>query len=404
MTRGGRSDRGRVPRALGRGGRTGAAFAVVYLAVLVAKAVLSAVAVRRRRARIEASARPPLPPEAFTIVQPVLGGDPRLADTLAHTLRVAPRSTVVWLVDVDDPAGRAAAEEAAALVPHADVRIVDCPPAPEHASPKTFKLALAEAELRTEAFAIVDDDTRVSEEGLRALAEGLEIAEASTGLPRYAAAPGVWSELVAQFVNDQSAFTYLPAAALAPARTVNGMTWAMRTATLRGLGGFAPLADRIADDLAVATRLKAAGGRIDQTDVVQTVSTTVEGFGPYRRIMHRWMRFAVLVLREEPPAWRAAIAVAGALPGLLLTGAVALLARRDARRLSVLAGFLAVRAAIVSAAHRRLGGASAHRPALSLVAEALMPAQFAWAVVDRRIVWRKRRYLVDANDRYREVR
>ena len=122
---------------------------------------------------------------------------------------------------------------------------------------------------------MVDDDTRVSAAGIAALLDGLRIADISTGLPVYEPGRGGWSGLVAQFVNDQAILTYLPTASLGSARAVNGMTWAMRRDTLARLGGFGPLEGLLADDLAIATRVRETGGVIDQTEVPQRVSTTV---------------------------------------------------------------------------------------------------------------------------------
>lgn len=379
--------------------------AVGYSALMLAKAALAALGVARRRARLRTASGAAIPSSQLTIVQPILSGDPQLADTLANTLAVAADSPVLWLVDEADPDGRRAAEEAGSRHPLAAVRIVDCPPCPAATGPKTFKLHLAEALIATEAFAIVDDDTRVTADGLAALRDGLRIAEVSTGLPCYLPGDGVWSRLLAQFVNDQSTLSYLPTAALGGPRTINGMTWAMRSSTLERLGGFAPLLPLLADDLAVASRVREGGGTIDQSEIVQLVSTTVDDGRHYAQLMHRWMVFAGLLIRAERPAWRAGIVAGYALPATLLGMLVGVTAVRPTKVAAVaLAGTVLVRSAVIGAAQHVVTGRVRHDPLLSLAGELLLPLQFGRSLADRRIVWRGSRYLVHANDHFEETR
>ncbi|WP_157002224.1 glycosyltransferase [Agromyces laixinhei] len=387
-----------------RADRFAVAAAVGYSALMLTKAAAAALAVGRRRARLRSATGAAVAPSAVTIVQPILSGDPQLVDTLANTLAVAGDSPVLWLVDAADPEGRRAAEEAGSRHPLAAVRIVDCPPCPPRVGPKTFKLHLAESLIETDAFAVVDDDTRVTAEGLAALRDGLRIAEVSTGLPSYVPGAGIWSRLLAQFVNDQATLSYLPASAIGGPRTINGMTWAMRLDTLERIGGFSPLLPLLADDLAVATRVRETGGSIDQSEVVQFVSTTVDGGRRYGDLMHRWMVFATLLLRAERPVRRAGIAAGYAVPAVLLGALVAASAvRPTTARVTALAGTLALRSAIIAAVQRIVAGRFRHDPVLSLAGELVLPVQFGRALADRRIVWRGRRYLVHANDRFEEA-
>ncbi|MBM7505632.1 glycosyltransferase [Agromyces aurantiacus] len=390
---------------MNRADRVAIAAAATYAVLLGAKAGLAALAVARRRARLRAATGAPIATAELTIVQPIRSGDPQLERTLAATLEACPDARVLWLVDEDDPEGRRAADAARARHPLADVAVVDCPPCPPDAGPKMAKLAHAEPLLRTEVFAVVDDDTRLTPDGVAALLDGLRIAEVSTGLPCYAPGPGGWSRLVAQFVNDQAILTYLATSAAGPARALNGMAWAMRRATLDRLGGFAPLVPLLADDLAVAERVRAAGGAIDQTEAPQFVSTTVPDALAYRALMHRWMVFATLALRAEPVGWRAALVAAYALPpALLATAAGVAVARPTRPNVGAALAAVLVRSAVIAGVQRALTGRVRHDPVRSLAADLALPLQFAGALADRRITWRGRRYLVHANDRFEAVR
>lgn len=390
---------------MSRGGdRVAVGAAIGYSAVLLAKAALAAVEVSRRRERVRGATGVAIPPGELTVVQAILSGDPQLEATLGGTLEAAPHSPVLWLVDETDHDGRRAAEAAQARHPLARVEIVDCPPCPEGASPKTFKLHLAEARIATEAFAVVDDDTRITAAGLAALLDGLRIADVSTGLPCYVPGAGPWSRLLAQFVNDQSILTYLPTAALGTPHVLNGMTWAMRRATLLRLGGFGPLLPLLADDLAVAGRVRAAGGVIDQTEVPQFVSTTVPDGRRYRELMHRWLVFAGLALRAERPGRRAGVVAGYALPAAMLGVLVGRCAVRPSGAAFVaLAVTLVLRSVVIASVQRILTGRARHDAPLSLAGELVLPLQFAGAMLDRRVVWRGRRYRVHANDRFEEA-
>ena len=78
----------------------------LYLAILLAKFQSSLRVIRR-----EAIGDLPLAAKQITIVQPILGGDPRLIDMLRQTLRNTPSATqFLWLVDGDDRPGRDAVE------------------------------------------------------------------------------------------------------------------------------------------------------------------------------------------------------------------------------------------------------------------------------------------------------
>jgi ceramide glucosyltransferase len=137
--------------------------------------------------------------------------------------------------------------------------------------------------------------------------------------------------LVAQFVNSQSILTYLPLLVFAPAITLNGMCYAMRTARLRALGGFAPLAHRLTDDLAVAQLVREAGGRIRQTIHPLAIATTVPDGRSYVRVMHRWFVFAWLQVRAQSLAWRTVILLVHGAPPLVLWAALVLAAQVNGR-------------------------------------------------------------------------
>ncbi|HEX7833375.1 MAG TPA: glycosyltransferase, partial [Thermoanaerobaculia bacterium] len=121
----------------------------LYLAILVTKFVLARhyAATHREDATLDAP---------ITILQPILGGDPALEQTLRANLAQAPaHARFLWLVDDDDAEG----QRVTSSIDDARVRILRCPPPRAHENPKTAKLQRALADIDTPFVAILDDDT-----------------------------------------------------------------------------------------------------------------------------------------------------------------------------------------------------------------------------------------------------
>lgn len=395
--------------------RVTTAAALGYLGLQAAKAAITL----RTASRAPAATEPT--DEAIgkvVVVQPILSGDPGLEDALRDNLLSLDGARFVWLVDEDDlEAQRVVAQivrsngwsresgpQPARTVrsndlstPRVDVRL--CPPAPDGVNPKLAKLqpALDEA-ADDEVFLVLDDDTRLPRASLGALLGGLERATLATGLPAYLPGSTPWAQLVEQFVDNNAAMTYLT---LDPV-TINGMTWAMRVADLRALGGFTPILRNLTDDLAVAGAVLRSGGSICQTASPQWITTTVESPGQYVRLLHRWMLFANLLLRRQPVRTVAAISVLhGTHPNLLWATVVGAIRER---RPGLLLGVLAGRVVLLRLVQRRIYGRSLHRPGLSLASELVQPLHLGHGAVQRTIRWRTHTYRVVADDDFREVR
>jgi ceramide glucosyltransferase len=395
--------------------------AALYLAILLGKAILAL----RYAARYRRSGGVDLSTahlSTATIVQPILGGDADLAAALADNLAAVPEARFLWLIDDDDEEGDAITRTLREAHPAHRIERLVCAAAPDGVNPKLFKLEQARSEATDGAFVVVDDDTRLTREGLTALLAALETHTIATGLPCYLdRRRDLPSRLLGQFVNNNAALTYLPLLAFAGPPTINGMTYAMGPASLDAIGGFAPLCRHLADDLAVARRVIRTGGTICQTPYPQFVATSVRDLPHYRALMHRWFVFALLLLREQSAGWTLAITVLHGLPPLLLwamliAASVSLSiapaspsASVPASIVSALTVLLAVlsvavlRAITLVVVQRKLTGESRHSPVLSIVSELLQPLHLLHALVSRRIIWRTRRYLVRANDNFRSI-
>jgi ceramide glucosyltransferase len=349
------------------------------------------------------------------VLQPIRSGDPTLGEALGASLRAlgARDARLHWLIDEDDIAAASIVSATIAAQPAlaAMVEISLHPACPAGINPKLFKLDRALAQCSRDTVLVLDDDARLPPATLDALLAALQdnsddkAPVASTALPAYLPASGLGARLLARFVNDNSALTYLPPRLAGHSPTLNGMCWAMRREALLRIGGFAPRLRHLTDDLAMAQAVLAAGGRIDQRSEPVWMRTALPDLRAYTRQMHRWMLFAHLLLRGQPRPMRLRIGIEQGLPVVLPLFAFAIFALAPS-------WFGGVLIALGACAHvfgrRRLqracaGSATAKtEPLLSLCIVALLPLHALHAWLDRRIRWRTHCYRVYANDRFED--
>jgi ceramide glucosyltransferase len=362
--------------------------AVAYLAQLGAKAWLASRYARRSQADVAGSAAEG---GHVTIVQPILGGDPRLAETLAANLRTLPSVRFLWLVDEDDPEGATVCERLVAENSAVAVTLLRCPPHGQSENPKAHKLALALPQVETAVFVVLDDDTRLTEAGLAALVAGLDGGAAlATGLPRYHAAGDGWSGWLAEFVNSAAVLTYLPVLAFSEPLSIHGMCYAMRVDEARRLDVFHAIRRALTDDLALALELRRRGLRIVQTVEPHDIATSVESLRKLLGILHRWFVFTRLLIGECPWSQRAGIAVAYAVPPLLLIALLGL-APFSASGAGALVVTLIVREWVLRRVKEEfLGAAMPHRSLASVILEVAQPVFLVVACLRKTIRWRTR--------------
>lgn len=362
------------------------ALVTLYAVILALRATLAMGYIRR-------SAAAPTMPEneaGVTVLQPILGGDPRLAACLAENLRNAPRARFVWLLDEDDANGRAAAAGALRESGRGDVRQLFTGPPPPHLNPKVFKLLRGSEAVATHWLAVLDDDT-VLPPGT--LGRAMAMAQPDclvTALPVYRARLTPWSRLVTGFVNGNAVLTYPPMAWLGASRTINGMFVVMRRADLASRDGFAPILAHVTDDYALARLFLDRRGCIVQTCLWHPIETTVTGAGAYFRLMRRWMVFGrIYALENRDPATLLLVV----LPGLLPLPLICLGALLGPGALALALVLLALKAGAAWWLTARLCGEAAPRGDLAymVAADILLPIHMVAALIrPRRIRWRGR--------------
>ncbi|KTF37683.1 glycosyltransferase family 21 protein [Xanthomonas vesicatoria] len=376
------------------------ALAALYLSLLLFKTAAVLWVMRNAHAR---------PARGFAgtqaevaILQPILGGDAHLHSVLAANLQALPHAQFWWLLDADDAAGNAVADALAIQHPQMRITRMLVPAAPPNINPKAWKLEYALAQVQAPICLILDDDAQLSEPALLQLLHDLGRADVVTALPYYCDSDTLAGRLLSQFVNNNAALTYLGWLPFAAPLTINGMCYAVRTAQLRAWGGFAGLLEQLTDDLAVATLVRERGGRLWQSTAPVAMRTAMPDLGSYTRQMHRWMLFALILLRRQRVRTRSAIGLLQGLPPLMLVAV--LIGTCLWPSWPVLAGLVTtvvVRASLLCAVQWRVTGALRHRPLWSLCAECLQPLHLLHAAMVRTIRWRSRRYRVLSNGCFR---
>ncbi len=343
--------------------------------------VLAAYAVRTRLK--PHPAWPPLRKAApVTMLKPLCGAEHELYECL-HSFcdQDYPRFQIVFGVcDEDDPAIGVVARLAREF-PRVDIQLaVD---RRQHGtSRKVSNLINMMPYARHDLLVISDSDVRVGRDYLSRIVAPL--ADPAVGIVTcpYLGRPmkGLWSQLGSLFINDWFTPSVRVAAMFGSRAFAFGATIAIRRHVLRRIGGFAAIANQLADDYRLGELTRALGLRTVLSDVV--VETCVDEPSLSELVNHelRWLRTIRIV---RPVGYSLSVVTFGvpvAAAGCLLAGfalpAITLLA-------------VAALARIVL--HLRVRGASfppAHQLLLLPVRDMLSLALWAWGFATRRVQWR----------------
>ncbi len=342
--------------------------------------------------------------ETVTVIQPILSGDPSLQQMLEKNLLFNPNARFLWLIDQEDEEARLITDQLQKANPNHQIQIVACPDCPNGINPKLFKLVRGVQLIIEGKVIILDDDTTLPAQTLSALLQGLETNDLVTVLPYYLSSKGFWSLLVNQFVNSNSAMTYLSQAQLMGAVTINGMCYAMDREMIRRLNDFENIQEELTDDYALATLLKNIKWKICQISQPVFVHTSIKNRSHYVSLMHRWFVFSTILWRSESFINRSLIGFLYAGPPLLLLSTICLLPSVGSFYLVVLFGFLLlVRSMFLIMLNRTLTGKSHHHFPGSAISELLQPLHLLHACLHRSIRWRSRKYRVSAKGKFIEV-
>jgi ceramide glucosyltransferase len=368
----------------------------LYLGLLLFKAYFAVVALKANQRTTTHALQPGWMTEV-SILQPILSGDPHLPQVLEDNLRALAEARFFWLIDDEDGVAQTLTQALVHKYPERHIQIQCLPKAPEGTNPKSFKLQAVLAEVNTRVLLVLDDDARLSTTALEELICALEQGDLVTALPCYREAIGLGGRLLAQFVNNNAALTYLPLLPFANPISINGMCYALSTQRLKELGGFSNILTHLTDDLAMARLLLRHHARLVQSTACVEVQTGIPDLSAYVRQMHRWFLFATLLLHTQSGQMKALIGLLQGLHPWLLWLLIVLSFSTPATGLT-LGLVLLIRSGVLCGLQWRLTGRVRHRPLLSVISELVQPLHFLHATLQRTIRWRTRVYRVRDND------
>lgn len=332
--------------------------------------------------------------KAVTILKPLHGAEPRLADNLATFLRQDHDGPIQLLCGVeqeDDPAIRVV-EDLRHLYPDARIDlIVDA--TPHGSNGKIANLINMERHVAHGIVVLSDSDMAVPPTYLAQLTAALDRPRAGvvTCLYRGRGDAGFWSKLAAANLSYQFLLNATFATAIGQmGDACMGSTIALRRETLAAIGGFAPFADILADDHALGKAVRAQG-----LDIVIPPMLLIHGSGEtsFAALWRHELRWAATVRGLTPwPAYAGSL-ITFPLP-LALIGALFHPTAGIALAIVALVTRLAAAAMVDSVA----GASTASKwllPARDFVSLAIFVASYIVRSVD----WRGKRLTMEADGR-----
>ena len=237
----------------------------------------------------------------YTIVQPILSGDPRLEDDLIANLKNTTDIKFIWLVDKNDKIAIQTVEKILKNKNYSNrIEVYYLDDVPKGVNPKIFKLEQVVNKIKTEYTIILDDDSVIDRKRLDELSiyEKDKTEWIATGIPFNYNIKGFYSKLISAFINSNSIFSYFSLSFLKENKTINGMFYILRTDILKKYSAFENIKYWLCDDLALATYLLSKDVKIIQSTIFCNVRNTVPSFKRYILLMKRWLLFSNVYMKN----------------------------------------------------------------------------------------------------------
>ncbi|MBF1203440.1 MAG: ceramide glucosyltransferase [Fusobacterium periodonticum] len=237
----------------------------------------------------------------YTVLQPILSGDPRLEEDLTTNLKNTTDMKFIWLVDKSDKIAIDTVENILKDKNYSNrIEVYYLDDVPQELNPKIFKLAQVVDKIKTEYSIILDDDAVIDRKKLDELSvyEKDKSEWIATGIPFNYNIKGFYSKLISAFINSNSIFSYFSMSFLKENKTINGMFYILRTDILKKYSAFDEIKYWLCDDLALATYLLSKKVKIIQSTIFCNVRNTVPSLKRYILLMKRWLLFSNVYMKN----------------------------------------------------------------------------------------------------------
>jgi ceramide glucosyltransferase len=379
----------------------------VLLTVLAAGYGLLAVLAQLPKRRAFAAISPEQLP-AVTILKPLCGEEFELYEQLrSFCLQDHPRVQIIFGVsDASDAALRAVSRLQREFPSH-DLRVV-IESATRGANRKVGNLINMAPHIKHDLIVIADSDIRVERTYVSRVVAPLLDPAVGVVTCAYRARPrtGIWSKLGALFIDEWFIPSVRVATLLGSESFTSGATIALRRTVLDEIGGFAALADQLADDFEMGALARALGLRTVLSEVM--VETTVDEPTLSALVRHqlRWLR----TIRSVQPAGYAFSVITFTVPVSLLGVALAKGAVGSLVFLAIAITSRVVLHLICSGHDRPSHDRSGHDWRASLSRLWLLPIHdllafslWCWSFAAPEVSWRRARYRVERDGSLRPM-
>jgi len=329
---------------------------------------------------------------SVTLLKPLHGNEPRLAENLATFLDSTYAGPVQLVCGVGDPGDSAvgAVDALRRAHPAADIALTTGPRAPG-TNAKIGNLIAMMAMARHEILVLSDSDMAVGRDYLPTVLAALEAPGVGAVSCLYTGRgdAGFWSLLDAAIISWSGTPKVVMSIATGIARPCMGSTIAIHRETLAEIGGFARFTDVLADDYAIGEAVAALGKTVAVPPILLTHACTEASLSEVWRHHLRW----AVTIRGVAPLRHLGSGIVYALPIALLAMPFAPLAGLSAAAIA-----LATRLLVATRIDRIAGRRTAPLWLLPL-ADCLEFAAFLASLTARTIDWRGRRLTMAGNGR-----
>jgi ceramide glucosyltransferase len=254
--------------------------------------LLAIVATRELRRALDAEEPEDGASPAISLLKPLRGTDPDLERHLeSFFLQNYPSFEILFaLRSAGDPAV-AVAERLMARYPHVPARLI-LTGEPPYANAKVYSMEKMAEAASADILVITDSDTSVGKDYLRRVASAFaaERVGAATNLYRGVSGADFWSKLEALGMSTEFMAGVVVANRLEGMKFALGPSMAVRRDCLRAIGGFAAMADYLADDFALGQWAAEAGYEVALLPHAVNHHATALGFTNSFKHRLRWNR------------------------------------------------------------------------------------------------------------------
>lgn len=267
-------------------------FLLVMTAGGIAYGLIALSSVRRLKRRLATNAAAPSSFPPLSLLKPLRGAEPELESCLTTFFQQDyPCYEILFAVREESDPAVAVVNRLRARFPHVPVQLL-LTGQPPYANAKVWSMEKMAAAAQHSILIITDSDASVAPDYLKAMAQSFADPRvgAVTNLYRGVAGADLWSRLEALGMSTEFMAGVIVAERMEGMKFTLGPSMAISKACLQSIGGFAAMADYLADDFVLGHWAAAAGYEVRLSTHVINHHASTAGFRATFKHRLRWNR------------------------------------------------------------------------------------------------------------------